>query len=54
MSLEGWNAEIGNDSRLPYPYPLAIHNNFPVSFNIKETNKLPRVARAITVKNYTR
>jgi hypothetical protein len=25
---------------LEYPYPLAIYDNFPVSFNTKETNKL--------------
>jgi hypothetical protein len=53
MSFQAYNAEIGNDSLLPYPYLLAIYDILPVSFNTKEiNNKLPRVA-TITVNNYT-
>jgi hypothetical protein len=50
--FQGWNTEIDNNSPLPYPYLLAIHDHFPVSFSTKETNKHVCVA-ITTVKNYT-
>jgi hypothetical protein len=52
QSFQRQNAEICNDILLPNPYIHFIHENFPVSFNKKETNEPTRVA-IVTVKNYT-
>jgi hypothetical protein len=35
-----YNDGIRKNTSLPYPYLLVFHDNFLVSYNTKETNKL--------------